>query len=136
MRLQLWDTAGQERFRSVARMYYKNAHAVIVMFDLTSPSTFESVPGWFADVRQYVFEALTRRGTVSADSWSYCSCCCGLGGLRYCPEDVAMILVGNKVDLPRAITPEQALVRGSQAHTAARGAEGLNGCVCCVCMGG
>ncbi|CAL6112841.1 Rab11 [Hexamita inflata] len=34
--LQIWDTAGQERFRSIAPLYYRNAYAVILVFDITT----------------------------------------------------------------------------------------------------
>jgi GTPase SAR1 family protein len=33
IKLQLWDTAGEERFRSVTPMYYKNAHAIVLVYD-------------------------------------------------------------------------------------------------------
>ena len=31
----VWDTAGQERFHSLAPMYYRNAQAAIVVYDIT-----------------------------------------------------------------------------------------------------
>ena len=34
-KIQIWDTAGQERFRAMAPMYYRNAAAAIVCFDIT-----------------------------------------------------------------------------------------------------
>ena len=33
IKLQIWDTAGEERFRSVTPMYYKNAQAIILVYD-------------------------------------------------------------------------------------------------------
>ena len=44
--LQIWDTAGQERFRSMAPMYYRGAHAAILVFDVTSKDSLERVGGW------------------------------------------------------------------------------------------
>lgn len=39
--LQLWDTAGQERFRkSMVQHYYRNVHAVVIVYDVTKPATF------------------------------------------------------------------------------------------------
>jgi Ras-related protein Rab-5C len=35
IKFEIWDTAGQERFNSLAPMYYRNALAAIVVFDVT-----------------------------------------------------------------------------------------------------
>lgn len=44
VRLQIWDTAGQERFaRTMAPMYYRNAAAALLVFDLSRRATFEAV---------------------------------------------------------------------------------------------
>ena len=32
----MWDTAGQKRFRTITKAYYRGAHAIVVMFDVTS----------------------------------------------------------------------------------------------------
>ena len=52
-KLQIWDTAGQERFRSITNSYYQGAHAIMVVYDITSRSSFRSVPGWVQDARKY-----------------------------------------------------------------------------------
>lgn len=41
VKLQIWDTAGQERFRGITKSYYKGAHAVVMVFDATTPVTFQ-----------------------------------------------------------------------------------------------
>ena len=46
MILQIWDTAGQERFRSMAPMYYRNAKAAILVFDVTKEQSFLKVKEW------------------------------------------------------------------------------------------
>jgi small GTP-binding protein len=46
VRLQLWDIAGQERFGSMTRVYYRDADAAVVMFDLTAQRTFDAVAKW------------------------------------------------------------------------------------------
>ncbi|KAK4302358.1 hypothetical protein Pmani_025543 [Petrolisthes manimaculis] len=55
---QLWDTAGQERFRSITRQYYRNADAVVVMYDVSSESSFLSVLDWISSVKETATEEL------------------------------------------------------------------------------
>ncbi len=50
VQLQIWDTAGQERFRSVTKMYYQDVNGVILVYDLTSRSTLNSLQFWFDDL--------------------------------------------------------------------------------------
>ena len=47
--MQIWDTAGQEKYRSLTPMYYRNAHAAVLVFDVTNRKTFESLPNWHHD---------------------------------------------------------------------------------------
>ncbi|GCB79407.1 hypothetical protein scyTo_0021291, partial [Scyliorhinus torazame] len=39
---QIWDTAGQERFRSVTHAYYRDAQALLLLYDITSKSSFDN----------------------------------------------------------------------------------------------
>jgi Ras-related protein Rab-1A len=43
VKLQIWDTAGQERFRTITSAYYKGAHGIIMVYDLTSDQTFKDI---------------------------------------------------------------------------------------------
>ncbi|XP_053989806.1 ras-related protein RabJ isoform X2 [Hylaeus anthracinus] len=54
----VWDTAGQERFRSMAPMYYRNANAAMLVFDLTQYNTFTAMKGWVAELRRNVEETM------------------------------------------------------------------------------
>ena len=47
---QLWDVAGQDRFSRLTRAYFKGAHAVVVVCDLTRSTTLEDVPRWKDEV--------------------------------------------------------------------------------------
>lgn len=53
VKTQLWDTAGQERFHSIVSSYYRGAHAIVLVYDVNSPETFEHLKRWLADVRMY-----------------------------------------------------------------------------------
>lgn len=46
-----WDCAGQEKFSGLGSGYYKGAHAAIIMFDVTSRTSYKSVPFWYNSVR-------------------------------------------------------------------------------------
>lgn len=71
IKLQLWDTAGQERFRkSMVQHYYRNVHAVLFIYDVTSPATFNGLSAWIEECRRN-----------------------SLG------QDIPRFLVGNKSDL-------------------------------------
>ena len=46
----IWDTAGQERFGGLREGYYLEAQCAIIMFDVTSPTTYKNVPTWHRDL--------------------------------------------------------------------------------------
>uniref|UniRef100_A0ABI7XWY8 Ras-related protein Rab n=2 Tax=Felidae TaxID=9681 RepID=A0ABI7XWY8_FELCA len=50
VRLQLWDIAGQERFTSMTRLYYRDASACVIMFDVTNATTFTNSQRWKQDL--------------------------------------------------------------------------------------
>ncbi|XP_066540356.1 ras and EF-hand domain-containing protein [Hoplias malabaricus] len=50
--LQIWDTAGQERFRSIARSYFRKAHGVLLLYDVTSESSFLNVREWMEQIHE------------------------------------------------------------------------------------
>ncbi|ATZ48392.1 Bcypt7 [Botrytis cinerea B05.10] len=45
-RLNLLDTAGQERFRTLSNSYYRGAHAVLLVYDVTNRESFNSLGRW------------------------------------------------------------------------------------------
>lgn len=46
IKCEIWDTAGQERFATLAPMYYRNAQAAIVVYDITKPASFLKAKHW------------------------------------------------------------------------------------------
>ena len=56
IRLIMWDTAGQERFKSLIPSYLKNANCVILTYDITDKSSFNSLGKWLSDVKDNVVE--------------------------------------------------------------------------------
>jgi len=58
VKLQIWDTAGQERFRSVTRSYYRGAAGALLVYDITSRETFNSLANWLTDARTLASPAI------------------------------------------------------------------------------
>jgi Ras-related protein Rab-18 len=52
--LGLWDTAGQERFRSIVKMYFRNVHAVIFVFDLSNTKSYDNLDKWIPHIDNIV----------------------------------------------------------------------------------
>mmetsp|Transcript_13977 Transcript_13977/g.18960 ORF Transcript_13977/g.18960 Transcript_13977/m.18960 type:complete len:143 (-) Transcript_13977:465-893(-) len=51
LKLQIWDTAGQESFRSITKIFYRGAHAVILGYSLLNQDTFINLGDWLKEVK-------------------------------------------------------------------------------------
>lgn len=51
VKLLLWDIAGQERFSNMTRIYYREAVAAIIVFDIMRHSTLNSIVNWLEDLK-------------------------------------------------------------------------------------
>ena len=60
IKLQIWDTAGQERFKTITTSYYKGAHAILIVFDITDRDSFDHVKNWMADIDKFAKEGVLR----------------------------------------------------------------------------
>jgi Ras-related protein Rab-5C len=49
--LIVWDTAGQERYRGLTPMYYRNAIAAVIVFDVTNRHSFDQIQGWINELQ-------------------------------------------------------------------------------------
>lgn len=70
---QIWDTAGQERFQSLGVAFYRGADCCVLVFDVTSTTSFKDLDSWRDE---FLIQASPRD-----------------------PENFPFVVLGNKVDL-------------------------------------
>ncbi|KAJ3055211.1 Ras- protein Rab-5C [Rhizophlyctis rosea] len=88
IKFEIWDTAGQERFHSLAPMYYRNAQAAIVAYDITKPASLDKAKSWVKELQ------------------------------RQANPNIVIALVGNKLDLAatgRGVPTEDAQAYANEA---------------------
>jgi small GTP-binding protein len=80
-KIEIWDTAGQERYKSITAAYYKGAKGGLVVYDVTSKTSFDNVDNWVSEIKE---KAST---------------------------DMKTMMIGNKIDLKdeRTVSTEEAM---------------------------
>lgn len=113
VKLQIYDTAGQERFRTVTASFYRGAHGILLVYDITDKESFGTrVEEWLKEIRNYT------------------------------PENTPIIFVGNKVDLAdkRVIDTSAAKAFAEKNNlryfeTSAKDGTGVNDAFMCLAEG-
>ncbi|GAA5989885.1 hypothetical protein JCM10908_002362 [Rhodotorula pacifica] len=59
IKFEIWDTAGQERYKSLAPMYYRSAHAAVVVYDITSAPSLVKARSWIAELQRQADPGIT-----------------------------------------------------------------------------
>jgi small GTP-binding protein len=52
VKAQIWDTAGQERYRAITSAYYRGAVGALLLYDITSMTSFQSASRWLKELRE------------------------------------------------------------------------------------
>jgi len=53
VKMQIWDTAGQERFRTMSSAYYRGAHGIVIVYDVTNQKSFDNIEDWITEVNHH-----------------------------------------------------------------------------------
>ena len=52
--MDVWDTAGQEKYRSLTKIFYKDASIAILVYDIARRETFEEIKTyWITQLTQF-----------------------------------------------------------------------------------
>ena len=71
--VKIWDTCGQERFRIISKNYLRSGDGLILVYDLTNVSTYNSLNKWLNDITES------------------------------CKENIPIVIAENKNDLEREV---------------------------------
>lgn len=75
LKMHLWDTGGSDRFRSLVSMYYRDAIAAIICYDLSNERSFQSVDYWTTEMNQknnidnFIIAYAGNKSDLPQDQW-------------------------------------------------------------------
>ena len=101
VKLFIWDTAGQEEYHALNQVYYRDAAAAILVYDITDRDSFDKVQTWVEELRLYL------------------------------AKDTPIAIAGNKCDLQnKQIEQEEVedyakLISGAHFYTSAKTGKGI-----------
>ena len=52
IKMQIWDTAGQERFKNIIASYYRGAHGILLIYDVTDKDSFKNLSNWIIEIEK------------------------------------------------------------------------------------
>ena len=52
IKMQIWDTAGQERFKNIIASYYRGAHGILLIYDVTDKDSFKNLNNWLIEIEK------------------------------------------------------------------------------------
>ena len=84
--MQIWDTAGQERFRTIASIYFRDAHGIMLVYDITNRKSYDDLNFWFNEI------------------------------YAKCEKSVVVTIIGNKCDMPNNEVTNEEAVKFAQGH--------------------
>ena len=104
LKFEIWDTAGQEKYRSLTTMFYKDANAAVMVYDVTRKESFEEIKNYWSN-------------QIKDNS----------------PENIILAIAANKSDLIEKETVDEGEARNFAKElnaifvtTSAKSSEGIN----------
>ncbi|XP_076327743.1 ras-related protein Rab-18-B-like isoform X2 [Tachypleus tridentatus] len=87
-KLAIWDTAGSERFRTLTPSYYRGAQGAILVYDVTSRTSFQKLDLWLNELETYSTKS-----------------------------NIVKMLVGNKIDKEARVVTREEGVKYARKHS-------------------
>ena len=76
-KITIYDSAGNERYTNITKHFYQGANGILLVYDASQISTFESISKWMKTLESVIKD-----------------------------KSIELILIGNKIDLERTVSYE------------------------------